>query len=174
MVLCAELTSPVERAWIKVPSPIRKRKPSAQMQLAKKPTSEADVETILLFMHEHETSFSNACRQLQFNINIATEIREASPKLKALDAAVRSHYIREKVRGMNMIATIEEDVQRARLKCDNIKWEASRIMRQEFGDHVTVSGDTNAPLVVQHVHNAEQLINKIRGRTLEHDADTKD
>ena len=150
---------------------IRKRKPSAEMILAEKPVTDDDVRTVILFMGEQGISLKSACKQKMFNYNSVVERITASPALRALDSEVRCQYVREKVREMNMIATLEEDPQRARLKCDNIKWEAARIMRSEFGDHVTVAGDKENPLVLQLVKGAEDLVKSIRqGQTYEHDA----
>lgn len=157
-----------------MPSVTYKKKPTADQQLAKVPLTDETIETVLLFMSVHEISLRSACAQCSVSY-VATIQRVAqSPKLRILDSSIRTNYMREKVREMNMIATLEEDPIRARLKCDNIKWEASRIMRSEFGDHVTVAGDKDNPLTIQHVVSGNDLANKIRGRIIEHDADPKD
>jgi len=146
------------------------RKPSAEYLLSLTPPTEDDARRVIEYMFDHGVSMRSASKQLQYNSKQIVELIAQSPELRALDSEARCNYMREKVREMNMIATLEEDVQRARLKCDNIKWEASRIMRSEFGDSVVVSGDKNNPLVMEHVVSANQLVEKIRGRTIEHDA----
>jgi len=149
-----------------------KRAPSADTKLLIKPTSDEDVKTVLLFMREHGISLRSSCRQLQFHYNMVVERVVASPELRALDSEVRCNYMREKVRMMEVIVHTEPDVQRARLMCDNIKWEAARIMRTEFGDHVVLSSDPNAPLIMKLVSDSNDLVDKIRsGRTTEHDPD---
>ena len=148
-----------------------KRAPSAEQLNALKPTSDEDIKKIILFMSDKEISLRSACKQLKFSYNVIVERVIASPELRALDSEARCNYMRQKVRTMNEIASKEPDVQRARLMCDNIKWEAARIMRVEFGDHVIVAGDAANPLVMKLVSNAAELTSRIRrGETIEHDA----
>jgi hypothetical protein len=74
-------------------------------------------------------------------------------------------YLRFKVEDMERIATTEPDVQRARLLCDNIKWEAQRVARHIYGDHIVVAGDESAPLITKLVMGSAELVKKIRGST---------
>ena len=50
----------------------------------------------------------------------------------------RQQYLISKIECMNDIVDKEVDVQKARLKCDNIKWEAQRVARSLYGDHSTL------------------------------------
>ena len=150
-----------------------KRAPTAEIVLLDKPTTDDDVKTVILFMSRNEVSLRSACRQMKFNYNVVFERIAASPDLRALDSAARCEYMRQKVRQMEVIARTEPDVQRARLMCDNIKWEAARIMRSEFGDHVTVAGDPVNPLITKLISDSDDLVNQIRGRTFEHEPDSK-
>ena len=158
---------------VRKPGAKSKRKPTADMQLAARQTTHEDCKNIIAYMAEREVSLRSACAQLKFNRAIVVEMIYSNPELRALDSAARAHYMREKVRQMNEIVAREVDPQRARLYCDNIKWEASRIMRSEFGDKVTVSGDESAPLVVKHVQDSNELLNKIRGITIDHETESE-
>ena len=70
-------------------------------------------------------------------------------ELMALDTRARQDYARNRVRALNEIAANEPDVHRARLMCDNIKWEAARVLPKEFGDRIqaTVGSDPDKPLL---------------------------
>ena len=56
-------------------------------------------------------------------------------------------------------------VQGYRLAVDARKWVAARLAPRRYGDRVTLSGDTDAPIAVSHVQSAELLVSKIRGLT---------
>jgi hypothetical protein len=73
----------------------------------------------------------------------------ASPSLSALYARAREEYAEEMVHRMNGIAREEKDVQRARLLCDNIKWNASRVLPKQYGDKQQLehSGDVTEPVI---------------------------
>jgi hypothetical protein len=73
--------------------------------------------------------------------NVIKRIR-ANESLKELLAHAREDYAASLVAEMHEIAKTEPDVQRARLMCDNIKWEAARIASKLYGDRISaeVSG----------------------------------
>lgn len=58
----------------------------------------------------------------------------ADDGLSALYARAREEFAQEMVSRMMEIAETQEDVQRARLMCDNIKWYAARVLPKQFGD----------------------------------------
>lgn len=69
-------------------------------------------------------------------ININKRIN-ASQQLKQFYAHTREEYGRTRVQQMDDIARDKSiDPQRARLMCDNIKWEAARVLPKEYGDRV--------------------------------------
>lgn len=73
----------------------------------------------------------------------------SSEELSALDARARQDYVRVRARQLNEVAEKEPDVQRARLMCDNIKWEAARVLPKEFGDRIVnehEGGDPSKPI----------------------------
>jgi hypothetical protein len=89
-----------------------------------------------------------ACADAGFHYgNILDRIR-ASERLTALDARAREDYQRVRVDEMEEIARTTKDVNRARLMCDNIKWEASRVARKIYGDRVdlTHASPTGGPV----------------------------
>ena len=93
--------------------------------------------------------------------NIYTRIN-ASPELKDLHARAREDYQRIRVEEMNDIAKTEPDVARARLRCDNIKWEAARVLPKVFGDAVNLKHSNPEGGPVQHeVRTAEELAREI-------------
>lgn len=93
--------------------------------------------------------------------NIYTRIN-ASPELKDLHARAREDYQRIRVDEMNDIAKTEPDVARARLRCDNIKWEAARVLPKVFGDAVNLKHSNPEGGPVQHeVRTAEELAREI-------------
>jgi hypothetical protein len=73
--------------------------------------------------------------------NVIRRIR-ANEALKELLSHAREDYAASLVAEMHEIARTEPDVQRARLMCDNIKWEAARIAAKLYGDKISaeVSG----------------------------------
>ena len=66
--------------------------------------------------------------------------------LADMHARAREEYAEAKVEEMQNIAETVEDVGRARLLCDNIKWEAARVSPKKYGDRITHGGDPDAPI----------------------------
>ena len=66
--------------------------------------------------------------------------------LADMHARAREEYAEAKVEEMQNIAETVEDVGRARLMCDNIKWEAARVSPKKYGDRITHGGDPDAPI----------------------------
>jgi hypothetical protein len=50
-----------------------------------------------------------------------------------------------------------------RLAVDSRKWAAARLLPRKYGDRVTLSGDSENPVQVQHVEASEGLLAKLRG-----------
>ena len=63
-------------------------------------------------------------------------------------ARAREEYAEARVEEMQNIAETVEDVARAKLLCDNIKWEAARVAPKKYGDKSTqeVTGKDGAPI----------------------------
>lgn len=66
--------------------------------------------------------------------------------LADMHARAREEYAEAKVEEMQNIAETVEDVSRAKLLCDNIKWEAARVSPKKYGDRITHGGDPGAPI----------------------------
>lgn len=71
-----------------------------------------------------------------------------SKELTDLHARARQEFAHVCVEKMFQIADEEEDVQRARLKCDNVKWYAARVLPKQYGDKLTHAGDPDQPVVI--------------------------
>jgi len=66
--------------------------------------------------------------------------------LADMHARAREEYAEAKVEEMQNIAETIEDVSRAKLLCDNIKWEAARVSPKKYGDRIEnrhTDGDGN-------------------------------
>lgn len=84
-------------------------------------------------MGEGETL--KACvRRRGLGYTTAWEFIHRDAELVELYARAREAYAHAKVQQIHEIAESEPDVQRARLKCDNIKWEASKVIPKVYGD----------------------------------------
>jgi hypothetical protein len=148
----------------------RQHRPKTELALAD-PTDDNIMSAITIAGLEGYP-LKTACKMLNLAYGAVIKRVSQSAELRAADAESRQMYMRAKIRDMERIALKTKDVQRARLLCDNIKWEASRILRNEFGDHVTIAGDTENPLTMKLVASSEELLAKLRGaKVIEHDAE---
>ena len=68
------------------------------------------------------------------------------PELTKTYARVRADFAHANVEKLFQIADEEIDVARARLKCDNVKWYAQKVVPKFYGERVTHSGDADAPI----------------------------
>jgi hypothetical protein len=107
-------------------------------------------------------SLKETCRLVGINYARAYVLINANPPLVKRWNQARVDYLRFKVEDMERIANTEPDVQRARLLCDNIKWEAQRVARHIYGDHIIVAGDADAPLITKLVMGSAELVRRIR------------
>lgn len=117
--------------------------------MSEREMSESEVCEILHLMAEDVISLKAACLKAGRGYgNIRRRIAE-SEKLRALYAHARSEYQRAKVEEMEEIARKEPDVQRARLLCDVIKWESSKVLPKEFGDKLDLGGKLEIPGIAE-------------------------
>lgn len=101
-------------------------------------------------MGETGVSLKKACDEHGFVYRTVMNRIRSTEELAALDARSRSDYVRTRARELNEIATTEPDIARARLMCDNIKWEAARVLPKEYGDRITnehQGGDPDKPIL---------------------------
>jgi hypothetical protein len=145
---CMVLVEPVHKPWFQKISTER-------------------IKEILTTVGEAGVSIKEACRmhdELKNYRNVLHRIYN-SPELAALDSKAREHYLQLQVRRMNEIAadtSIAPD--RARLMCDNIKWESARVMPHQFGDKIIHSGDKDNPIVVKMVADSDELLKKLQDK----------
>lgn len=81
-----------------------------------------------------------SCRELGINrseLYVAIDREQLSDML----ARAREEYAEARVEEMQNIAETVEDVQRAKLLCDNIKWEACRVAPKKYGDRTAIDVD---------------------------------
>lgn len=57
-------------------------------------------------------------------------------ELSEMYARAREAYAHSIVQKLHEVARNEPDVQRARLQCDNIKWEACKVLPKVYGDKI--------------------------------------
>lgn len=69
-------------------------------------------------------------------------------QLSDTHARAREEYAEARVEEMRDIAETVEDVARAKLLCDNIKWESARVAPKKYGEKVQqeITGKDGAPL----------------------------
>lgn len=128
------------------------------------PTELEQVQQAIDMTAEKSWSLKRCCEFIGLPYARAYVLINAHPELIKRWNAARVTYLQNKVEEMEDIARDTTlDVQRARLLCDNIKWEAQRVARHIYGDHIVVSGDADAPLVTKLVVSSADLVNKIRG-----------
>lgn len=109
-------------------------------------------------------SLRECCARLKIPYGRAYVLINNHPELVKRWNHARVEYLRTKVEDMEAIALDPNiDVQRARLLCDNIKWEAQRVARHIYGDQIIVAGNPDAPLITQLVVTSNDLVKRIRG-----------
>jgi len=96
-------------------------------------------------MGETGVSLKSACDAHGFVYRTVMNRITLNPELKALNTRAREDYMRVRARQLNEVASNEPDVHRARLMCDNIKWEAARVLPKEFGDRVVNTHEGGDP-----------------------------
>lgn len=86
-----------------------------------------------------------ACKELGIVRSTFYHVINNDHDLLDMLARAREEYAESIVCEMREIAETVEDVSRAKLLCDNIKWEASRMAPKKYGDRTAldVSGDLN-------------------------------
>lgn len=96
------------------------------------------IEQAFSLMAEEGVSLKAACQAVGITYSSTRDRIYSDQRLSALHARAREGYLDSRVQEMNEIALTEPDVQRARLMCDNIKWEAARILRKKYGDRLEI------------------------------------
>lgn len=111
------------------------------MAATKNALSEQNIADIVSKM-EDGLNLLQVCRAAGVNYgNVARRIHE-SPELTALYARSRSAYAHAKVDELHDIAINEPDVMRARLRCDVLKWEISKVLPKIYGERTVLDVTT--------------------------------
>jgi predicted transcriptional regulator len=89
-------------------------------------------------------------------------------KVAEQDTSFRERIIRARITGtdalvdtLHTVADDEPDVQRARLKSDNIKWVASRLNPQQYGDRINMDVRHSVDLDSAMLEARERIVNKM-------------
>ena len=100
-------------------------------------------------MAEHGRSLKQVCADHKANYGAVFKAIQRDKDISELYARARDDYLHTRVASMDEIARTEPDVQRARLRIDNIKWEASKVMPKQYGDKVQTehTGNLNIEIV---------------------------
>lgn len=107
---------------------------------AGRPTKE--IENALEMMSEGKT-LKECCAAHGLKYLVTWKKIHADDALLELYARAREAYAHAIVQKIHEVAVNEPDVQRARLQCDNIKWESSKVLPKVFGDKLDVTHGGN-------------------------------
>lgn len=102
----------------------------------------AKIKAALAEMGEGKTLKECVAKQ-QLAYMVAWHSIHGDDDLSELYARARESYAHAKVQQIHEVAETEPDVQRARLKCDNIKWEAAKVLPKVFGDKLDINHGGN-------------------------------
>ncbi|MDN5871676.1 MAG: hypothetical protein L0H73_13265 [Nitrococcus sp.] len=95
-------------------------------------------------------SLLDVCRERAISYGSVWQAIHADDEMAEMYARTKNDYVHARVAEMDEIARTEPDVQRARLRCDNIKWESARVAPKAYGDRTMVAGDPDNPLRVEY------------------------
>lgn len=99
-------------------------------------------------MVEHAKSLKAVCKDHGVPFRTIYTAIQRHPEIKALYNAAREDYIHSRVQDMDRIALETEEIARARLLVDNIKWEAARIIPKQYGDKVQTEHTGNLSIEI--------------------------
>jgi len=111
--------------------------------------SDDQIAAVVELMGSEGISLKAASKKSGIDYSTVSKRIDESRDLSRLYTRQVEEYARVKVDKMTEIAETVEDVARARLMCDNIKWETQRVCRRLYGDKVEHTGDGGGPLVVE-------------------------
>lgn len=86
-----------------------------------------------------EMTIEKAIKQMGWSPKLYRQMRHEQPAFDMAVARAREMAQDAWVDKMPEIVRTEEDVQRARLMCDNIKWTAARIKPKTYGDKLDLN-----------------------------------
>lgn len=111
--------------------------------------SDVDIGKALFILGDQSVSLKAACAIVGLDYSNVRERIRGSAELTALYAQAVEEYARTKVDLMHEAALNTPDVARARLICDNYKWEAQRVCRHLYGEKIEHTGKDGGNMVVE-------------------------
>lgn len=108
--------------------------------------SDSDFSALLDRMGSEGKTLLALCKEANIAYSTARKRIDESTELSALYAVAREEYAHTRVQLLDEIALATKtsvDVQRAKLRCDNIKWEVAKVIPKMYGDrmqHDVISG----------------------------------
>ena len=129
--------------------------------------SDAQIEAVI-DAHAEGIPFKTAGRQAGIPWSALWKRVRNDERLGSLYAGARESYAESKVSEIHDIAETEEDVQRARLRIDSIKWEAAKVL-PKFADKSVheVTGKDGGPMEHrQRGLSRQELIEELQARGL--------
>jgi hypothetical protein len=132
----------------------------------KKIITEEDIEEIIDRLSNGMT-LKQSCEKSGHEYTHIVKRIHASESLTQLHAQARIEYARYQVQRMHDIAETEQDVNRAKLKIDVIKWESARVLPKEFGDRIQTEHTGANGGAIEHKHevniSAEEAYKRMLG-----------
>lgn len=86
------------------------------------------------------------------------------------DDGTNDYVERVKKSGEAHVVGDTEHIQRSKLRVDTRKWFISRVLPKMYGDKLTVGGDKDSPLTVEHTFSDDQLNEIFKRRSGSSDA----
>jgi len=98
----------------------------------------AQIQEVIARVAENGTCLKYECEQAGLRYGTVWKRMNSDDALSRLDTRAREASLDLRVRELNGLVLEEKDVNKARLMCDNIKWEAARVLRKIYGEHIVV------------------------------------
>jgi len=124
-----------------------------------RPISITDDHILELFIQmQSGKTLKQCCADADYDYPHIIKRIASSENLTQLHARAREEFAHTCVQEMWNIANSEPDVQRARLKCDNVKWYAARVLPKNYGDSVTNKiADANGNVLTLSLDHAKNI-----------------
>ncbi|MBI2798997.1 MAG: hypothetical protein HYX63_01720 [Gammaproteobacteria bacterium] len=116
--------------------------------------TDADIATLLERMGSEGKALLTLCKEAHIAYSTARKRINESNELSAVYAVAIEEYAHTRVQLLDEIALGAKtavDVQRAKLRCDNIKWEVAKVIPRVYGDRL--QNDPSSGLAIT-IHEA--------------------
>lgn len=99
-----------------------------------------------------------ACQKAGYDYKNIVKRIASDEILTHAHARAREEFAHTAVEQMFDIANSEPDVQRARLKCDNVKWYSARVLPKNYGDAIlTKMADADGNKITLTIGHAQSI-----------------